>query len=132
MDGETGVITNPKFRMWLRPDGIVQLVRGPRTTVLVEDAHAALEAMARLTGGRPSPLLVDMHDTGPLNRAARAELTRRSELETAVALVVGTSLTRMMANSSQREQTAIPGAPLRQRGVREVARGVRRTHHREA
>ncbi len=98
MDGETGVITNPKFRMWLRPDGIVQLVRGPRTTVLVEDAHAALEAMARLTGGRPSPLLVDMHDTGPLNRAARAELTRRSELETAVALVVGTSLTRMMAN----------------------------------
>ena len=98
MDGETGVITNPKFRMWLRPDGIVQLVRCPRTTVLVEDATAAIETMARLTGGRRSPLLVDMRDTGPLDGAARAELTRRSELETAVALIVGTPLNRMMAN----------------------------------
>ena len=98
MDGETGVITNPKFRMWLRPDGIVQLVRGPRTTVLVEDAHAALEAMARLTGGRPSPLLVDMHDTGSLDRPTRTEFTRRGDLQTAAALIVGTPLSRVMAN----------------------------------
>jgi hypothetical protein len=84
--------------MWLRPDGIVQLVWAPRTTVLFEDATAALEAMAQLTGGRRSPLLVDMHDTGPLDRPTRAELTRRSDLQSAVGLIVGTPLTRMMAN----------------------------------
>jgi hypothetical protein len=98
MDHDTDVITNPKFRMWLRPDGIVQLVWAPRTTVLFEDATAALEAMAQLTGGGRSPLLVDMHDTGPLDRLTRAELTRRSDLQSAVGLIVGTPLTRMMAN----------------------------------
>jgi hypothetical protein len=84
--------------MWLQPDGIVQLVWAPRTTVLLEDATAALEEMAQLTGGRPSPLLVDMRDTGPLDRPTRAELTRRSDLQSAVALIVGTPLSRMMAN----------------------------------
>ena len=98
MDQDTSVITHPKFRMWLRPDGIVQLVWAPRTTVLLEDATAALEEMAQLTDGRRSPLLVDMRDTGPLNRPTRAELTRRSDLQTAVGLIVGTPLTRMMAN----------------------------------
>jgi|ERR1035437_4557278 hypothetical protein len=98
MDQDTSVITHPKFRMWLRPDGIVQLVWAPRTTVLLEDATAALEEMAQLTDGRRSPLLVDMRDTGPLDRPTRAELTRRSDLQTAVGLIVGTPLTRMMAN----------------------------------
>jgi hypothetical protein len=98
MDHDSDVSTNPKFRIWLRPDGIVQLVWAPQTTVLIEDATAALEAMAKLTGGRRSPLLVYMHDTGSLDRPTRAELTRRSDLQSAVALIVGTPLTRMMAN----------------------------------
>jgi hypothetical protein len=98
MSDDSGISTHPKFRMWLRPDGIVQLVWAPRTTVLFEDATEALEAMAQLTGGRRSPLLVDMRDTGPLDRPTRAELTRRSDLQSAVGLIVGTPLTRMMAN----------------------------------
>ena len=98
MDHDSGVITHPKFRMWLRPDGIVQLVWAPRTTVLLENVTAALEAMAGLTGERRSPLLVDARDTGPLDRPTRAELTRRSDLQAAVALIVGTPLTRVMAN----------------------------------
>src|ERR1035437_7589348 len=68
MDHDSGVITHPKFRIWLRPDGIVQLVWGPRTTVLLEDATAALEAMAQLTGGRRSPPLVYMRAPGPRDR----------------------------------------------------------------
>ena len=98
MDPNTSIITHPKFRIWLRPDGIVQLVWAPQTTVLLEDAASALEEMTQLTGGRPSPLLVDMRDTGPLDRATRAELTRRNDLQSAVALVAGTPLSRMMAN----------------------------------
>jgi hypothetical protein len=98
MGDDSGVITHPKFRIWLRPDGIVQLVWAPRTTVLLEDVTVALAAMAELTGGRRSPLLVDARDTGPLDRPTRAELTRRSDLQAAVALIVGTPLTRVMAN----------------------------------
>jgi hypothetical protein len=98
MDRENGVVTHPKFRMWLRPDGVVQVVWAPQTTVLLEDATAALEAMAQLTGGRRSPLLVDMHNMGPLDRPTRAELTRRSDLQTAVGLIVGTPLSRIVGN----------------------------------
>ena len=94
----TGVVTHPKFRMWLRPDGIVQVVWVPRTTVHLEDATATLDAMARLTGGRRSPLLVDMRDTGPQDRRTRAEWTSRTGLQSAVALIVGTPLSRMLGN----------------------------------
>lgn len=94
----TGVIIHPKFRMWLRPDGIVQLAQIPQTTVLVEDARAAEEAMAQLTGGRPSPLLVDMHDAGPQDRRTRAEWTSRSDVQSAVALIVGSPLSRVLGN----------------------------------
>ena len=94
----TSVITHPKFRMWLRPDGIVQVVWVSRVTVLLEDATVMLEAMAELTGGRRSPLLVDMRDTGPQDRPTRAEWTSRSDLQSAVALIVGTPLSRMLGN----------------------------------
>jgi hypothetical protein len=98
MEHYSDVITHPKFRMWLRPDGIVQLVWVPRTRALLEDATATLEAMAQLTGGRRSPLLVDMRDTGPQARPARLEFARRGDLVSAVALVVGTPLSRMAGN----------------------------------
>jgi hypothetical protein len=98
MDHDSGVITHPKFRMWLRPDGIVQLVWVPRTTAVLEDAAATLEAMAQLTGGRRSPLLVDIRDTGPQARPARLEFARRGDLVSAVALIVGTPLSRMAGN----------------------------------
>jgi hypothetical protein len=98
MDHDSGVITHPKFRMWLRPDGIVQLVWAPRVAMVLEDALAAIEAMAQLAGGRRSPLLVDTHDTGPQDRPGRAEFALRGDLVSAVALVVGTPLSRMMGN----------------------------------
>jgi hypothetical protein len=94
----SGVITHPKFRMWLRPDGIVQVVWAPRTTVHLEDAGATLDAMVKLTCGRRSPLLVDMRDTGPQDRRTRAEWTSRTGLQSAVALIVGTPLSRMLGN----------------------------------
>ena len=98
MEHYSDVITHPKFRMWLRPDGTVQVVWVPRTTALLEDATATLEAMAQLTGGRRRPLLVDMRDTGPQDRRTRAEWSSRSDLQSAVALIVGTPLSRMMGN----------------------------------
>ena len=98
MADDSGVITHPKFRMWLRPDGIVQLVWAPRAAMGLDDALAATDAMARLTGGRRSPLLVDTRDAGPQDRPARTEFVRRGDLVSAVALLVGTPLSRMMGN----------------------------------
>ena len=95
---DTGVVSHPKFRMWLRPDGIVQVVWISRTTAHLEDATATLDAMAKLTRGRRSPLLVDMRDTGAQDRHTRAEWTSRSDLQSAVALIVGTPLSRMLGS----------------------------------
>ena len=95
---EDRVATHDKFRMWLRPDGIVVVVWVSGATALLEDATACLDAMAQVTGGRRSPLLVDMRDTGPQDRRTRAEWTSRGELLSAVALVVGTPLSRMLGN----------------------------------
>jgi len=98
MDHDSGVVARPKFRIWLRPDGIVQLVWVPRVEMALEDAVAATEAMAELTGGRRSPLLVDTRDIGPLDRSARLEFVRRGDLVSAVALIVDTPLSRMLGN----------------------------------
>lgn len=98
MNHDSGVIQHPKFRMWLRPDGIVEVAWASRTAVLREDATAALEAMAQLTGGQRRPLLVDMHDTGSQDRDTRAEWTSRTDLSSAVALIVGTPLSRMIGH----------------------------------
>lgn len=98
MNSEFAAITNPKFRMWLRPDGIVQLVWVPRATMGLDDAVAATDAMTTLTGGREHPLLVDAHDAGPQDRPARMEFARRGDLVSAVALIVNTPLSRMMGN----------------------------------
>jgi hypothetical protein len=98
MDQDAVVITQPKFRMWLRPDGVVQLAWAPRVTMALEDAIGATAAMAQLTGGRQSPLLVDTREVGPQDRAARTEFARRGDLVSAVAPLVGTPLSRMMGN----------------------------------
>ncbi len=95
---DSGVIVRPKFRMWLRPDGVVHLDWAPRVTIALEDALAATDALAQLSGGRQSPLLVDVRDVGPQDRAARNEFVRRGDLVSAVALIVGTPLSRLMGN----------------------------------
>jgi hypothetical protein len=98
MDPASGVITHAKLRMWLRPDGIVQVVLAPRAAIVLEDAIAAVEAVTRLTGGRLSPLLVDLRDASRQDRAALREFARRGDVVSAVALIAGTPLSRMMGN----------------------------------
>lgn len=98
MSSESPEITHPKFRMWLPPDGVVRLVWSPPVPSGLEDAIATIEAMTQLTGGRPAPLLVDVRQAGPQDRAARMEFLRRPEVVSAVAIVVGNPLSRMMGN----------------------------------
>lgn len=98
MGDDTGVIRHPKFRLWLRPDGIVAMVYDPGIATNLEDAIAAVEAMTRLTRGRRSPLLVNLHGAGPQDRPARAEFARRDDVVSAVALIVDTPLSRILGN----------------------------------
>jgi hypothetical protein len=98
MDDDSGVITGSKFRMWLRPDDIVQLVWSPGTVIGLEDAVAAIAAVATLSGGRQHPMLVDVQQAGQVDRAARVELTRGGDQVSAVGAIVGTPLSRMMGN----------------------------------
>jgi hypothetical protein len=98
MGRDSGVITHPKFRMWLRPDGIVAMVFAPQVATDLAVARAAVEAMIQLTDGRRSPLLVDLHGSGPQDRSARSEFARRDDVVSAVALVVDTPLTRLLGN----------------------------------
>lgn len=53
--------------------------------------------MTKINDGKRRPLLVDAHDAGPQDRAARSEFVRRGDLVSAVALLGATPLSRMMA-----------------------------------
>lgn len=88
----------PKFRLWLRPDGLCEIVWAPHVPSGLEDAVAAIATMKELTGGRATPLLVQARDAGPQDRAARMEFIRHQEVVSAVALMVGNPLSRLMAN----------------------------------
>jgi hypothetical protein len=98
MVNESSEIEHQKFRMWLRPDGIVQLVWAPMRELRFEDAVASIEAMTTLTAGRRTPLLVDASAVGSQDRAARNEFVKRGDLVSGVALVVTTPLGRLMGN----------------------------------
>jgi hypothetical protein len=89
-------ILRPEFEMWLRADGIVQLVWAPRTTMHLEHAQAAIEAMTSITSGHAALLLVDTRRLGVQDRDARMEFVRRGDLVKAVALIVDSPLNRMM------------------------------------
>lgn len=91
-------ISGEKFRMWTRPDGVVEIEWAPHVPSTLEDAVAVIEAMRELTDHRAAPLLVHTTDAGPQSREARMEFVRRQEVVSAVALVVGNPLSRMMAN----------------------------------
>ena len=98
MSDDPSAITHPKFRMWLGPGGVVQMTWVSQAVIGLEDAIAAIAAMAELTGGRRSPLSVDLHDGGKPSRPARIEFTRHDDLVSAVGLIVGTPLSRVMGN----------------------------------
>lgn len=104
-------ITHEKFRIWLRPDGVVEIAWAPQVPSGIEDARATIAAMRELTGGRAAPLMVHTTDAGPQDRAARMEYIRHQEVVAAVALIVGNPLSRMMATFFI--NVSRPGVPVR-------------------
>ncbi len=98
MTGEPVDVTGEKFRMWLRPDGIVLLEWSDGARISLDDALEATGAMEGLTGGVPARLLVNSRSAASVDRSVRMEFVRRASLVSAVALVVTTPLSRLMGN----------------------------------
>jgi hypothetical protein len=98
MANEFEGISNPKFRMALRPDGMVHVVWAQAASVTLDDAIAVTDALTMLTGGRKACLIVDTNNAEPVERAARMEFAGRHDLFAAVALIAGTPLSRLIGN----------------------------------
>jgi len=90
--------TGDKFRLWLREDGIAEIVWKPHVPSGVEDARQAIQGMIEVTEGRAAPILVHTTDAGPQDRAARMEFIGFQDVVSACALIAGNPLSRMMAN----------------------------------
>ncbi|NYI41466.1 DUF7793 family protein [Demequina lutea] len=98
MSGDSTETAHPKFRISLRPDGIVYLTWAPGVAIGVEDAVAATEAIAGLGGGQRVLALICLGEGSTQDRPARLEFSRRDDLVTAAALVVRTPALRVMGN----------------------------------
>lgn len=96
MNDESKEVAHPTFRMWLRPGDIVQQVWAPWVSPVIEHAVAATEAIAGSTEGRRTLALIDAGEGTTQDRAARLEFALRHDPVSAVALVVGTPISRMM------------------------------------
>ena len=81
-------------------DGVVHIVGLPDSTQTIDEARANVRAVARLTGARRRPLLVDMRAVKYLDRGARDYYAgdEAMALATALAVLVDSSLTRLLAN----------------------------------
>ncbi|NYI41469.1 DUF7793 family protein [Demequina lutea] len=98
MSGDSSEMAHPKFRIWLRPDGIAQCVWASGVATTLEDAIASTSALVELTGGRRVPLLVEPGEAATQDRAARLEFARQAENVSALALIVHSPLSRIMGN----------------------------------
>ena len=126
MSESTREIVREKFRIWVRDDGVVEITWAPHVPSVLEDALDVIDAMSELTGGHAAPLLVHTEDAGPQSREARMEFVRRQEVVSAVALLVGNPLSRMMATFFI--NVSRPDVPIRLFEDQEVALDWLREH----
>jgi hypothetical protein len=87
-------------RIWLRDDGVVQAVGFPGSEQTRADAEEGMARIWDLSGGRKRPLLVDMRCMKGIDRGARTFYAspEPARVLSAVALLVGSPLTRAIAN----------------------------------
>lgn len=94
MDDE---VNGAAFRAYRPSDTYVRIDHVERAQLTLPDAVEELEAIAVLTGGRPTPVLVDIRGLRSITREARAAFAD-TDLCSRVALFVGSPLSRTIAN----------------------------------
>ena len=93
------VITTRTSRVWLDREGFIREVDDPGSEHTLADARESISANLRVAGGIRRGLLVDMSQVKSISREARAfYASEGSRYAIAVALVVGSPLSRMLGN----------------------------------
>ncbi len=94
------VVTTTKASLWLGEDGIVRLIWVPGAEVTMADARESMAAYLTINQGRQRPMLVDTSTMKSLAREARHYYASEeaASLATAVALIVGTPVSRVLGN----------------------------------
>ncbi|MDO9300625.1 MAG: hypothetical protein Q7T89_04540 [Anaerolineales bacterium] len=97
---DKGKFKSITFEMWLREDGIVVLRWKPKVELKLAQAQESFEVFTSITSGKKSPLLVDTAAVQYYTREFREYYVSEavSQTASAVALLVGSPLTRTMAN----------------------------------
>jgi len=86
-------------RIWVDADGIMRHVCTAGSEHALADAEEAVAAYGRIWGGVLRPLVVDLSTVKSIDRAARIHYSTQSfPYVSAVALVVGSPLSRMIGN----------------------------------
>ena len=87
-------------RLWLGGDGIVRIIHNPHAEVTLKDAEETMAAYLGIRQGKRRPLLVDTRTMKVLDRGARVFYAGEmaASVATAVAIVVGTPVSRVLGN----------------------------------
>ena len=90
----------PIGEMWLE-DGILWHRVDTADTITEDDARAVVNIVRQITGGQPTPTVVDIRSIGFASKEARLGFAGPpdSSLEIATALVVASSSSRIMAKA---------------------------------
>src|SRR5262245_7274076 len=96
-----GEVAFPNGKVWIdREHGILRVVFLPNTHHDLKSAEDELAAVARASGGKRYPALIDLGNVRAVTREARAYLAgpESSALSTAVALLSRSAVGNMLAN----------------------------------
>lgn len=96
-DKRIGEVWNRIEKVWLREDGIVQIVASPGADYMLADAKQGIASVAQVSKGKRCPLLVDTRNIKSMDRAARQELAAYTGV-TSIAVLVDSPVSRVIGN----------------------------------
>ena len=87
-------------RHWLDEGGILRVVTFPGMEDTLEDAKRNVAAAAKLSGGKPRPILIDMRALKAQSREVRAYYNgpESRKVLCAIAILVDSPMSRMIGN----------------------------------
>jgi hypothetical protein len=96
-DNHIGEIRTRVAKIWLRENGIVQLIIDPGAKLTLADTREGLECIVKLGKGKRRPLLIDARNLKSMDFAARHETAAFEEVMSA-AILIDSAVSRMIAN----------------------------------
>ncbi|HKI53127.1 MAG TPA: hypothetical protein VJ987_03310 [Anaerolineales bacterium] len=90
-------IRNRVAKIWLREDGIIQMVVDPRAKYTLADTRESLESIVKASKGKRRPLLADVRNIESADFATRQE-TAAFEEATSVGVLIDSRVSRLIGN----------------------------------